>query len=124
MLSYCPYMHKRFCLVASHNVMLFWFYYHKHHRLYILNYLFIDAEKFKEAFEKYQAGSKGTKTDDSLADEVTKMTIKDDDKTTNTQDNKTTDNSQSKETVVIAASSSSDTTTPSDGDKKETSIPE
>jgi len=85
--------------------------------------LFIDTGKFKEAFEKYQAGSKGTKTDDSLADEVTKMTIKDDDKTTNTQDNKTTDNSQSNETV-IATSSSSDDTTPSDGDKKETSVAE
>jgi len=91
----------------------------------MLNYLFIDAGKFKEAFEKYQAGSKGAKTDDSLADEVTKMTIRDDDKKTNTQDNKTTDNSESKETAVTATSSSSDdTTTPSDGDKKETSVAE
>ena len=84
--------------------------------------LFItDAGKFKEAFEKYQTESKGSKTDDSLADEVTKMTIKDDDTTTSTQDNKTTNDNQPKEAAVTANSSSSDDTTkPSDGDKQET----
>ena len=93
--------------------------------IHILTLLFIDAGKFKEAFEKFQAESVGSKTDDSLADEVTKMTIKDDDTTTSTQDNKTTDNNKPKEAAVTATSSSSDDATkPSDGDKKETSVAE
>ena len=85
---------------------------------------FADAMKFKQAFERCQAESsnnKGDKTSDTLADQVTKMTIKDDtttEATTSSQgDDQSKDDNNAKKP---AASAADDKFSTEDSDKAET----
>ena len=81
--------------------------------------------KFKEAFEKCQAESSngdGDKTSDTLADQVTKMTIKDDTTTegsTSSQDDNQPKDDSSTNKPAAAADDKSGT---EDSDKAETNI--
>lgn len=79
--------------------------------------------KFKEAFERCQAESSNSgndKTSDTLADQVTKMTIKDDTRTEGTkssQDDNKPNNDNSTNKPAAAADDKSST---EDSDKTET----
>ena len=84
---------------------------------------YLDAMKFKEAFERCQAESTNSgndKTSDTLADQVTKMTIKDDTRTEGTKssqdDNKPNDNNATNK----PAASADDKSSTENSDKTET----
>ena len=82
--------------------------------------------KFKEAFERCQAESakKGDdKTSDTLADQVTKMTIKDDATTQETTSSQNgADQSKDDNNAKKPAAAADDKSTTEDSDKTETNI--
>ena len=82
----------------------------------------VDAMKFKDVFEKCQAMSSKDSGDDTLADQVTKMTTRDDitteGSTLSQDDNRPKENSSAKK-LAAAADDKSDT---EDSDKTETNI--
>ena len=85
----------------------------------------VDAMKFKEAFEKCQAESSkgdGDKASDTLADQVTKMTIKDDsatqENTSSQDDNQPKDDNGTKKPAAAA----DDKCGTEDSNKAETNI--
>ena len=77
--------------------------------MFVLFLKLVDAMKFKEAVEKCQAESSkgdGDKDSDTLADQVTKMTIKDDtttqESTSSQDDNQPKDNNGTKKPAAAA----------------------
>ena len=84
-----------------------------------------DAMKFKEAFERCQAESSKTddnKTSDTLADQVTKMTIKEDATTGETTSSKDGDQQKDDSNTKKPAAAADDKSSTEDNDKAETDI--
>ena len=81
--------------------------------------------KFKEAFERCQAESSKTddnKTSDTLADQVTKMTIKEDAMTRETTSSKDGDQPKEDDNVKKPAAAADDKSNTEDCDKAEPDI--
>ena len=86
---------------------------------------FTDAMKFKEAFERCQAESSKTddnKTSDTLADQVTKMTIKEDTTTRETTLSKDGDQQKEDDNIKKPAAAADDKPNTEDCDKAEPDI--